>query len=198
MSSKRAAVVLHQYVSGHLALLDQQEGRLDVRPRASRKRYEQLFRGAHISYMPVMQQGAVHAYDIDILDMPFALAQEDILFFHHVLELVYTFFPVGAWCTDIFALMNILYRGSELLKTSPAKSFFLLRLFDLLGFHPERQKFQGAAFHALVAIPIDMLLQEGIDLQAHEYIHAWLNDCIKSHPMIHSLKTVHFLETVRT
>ena len=195
---KQLALVLHQHESGYLSLLDRLEGRIDLRAESVGKKYAQPIRGACIAYVPGTPRGKPIAQAIEIVAMPFKVAKLDILFYHHILELVYEFLPLGALGTDVFYLVTLLYTVSDMVKTAHAKKLFLIRLFDLLGLHPHSEQFHGPEFHTIVARPIDTLLQENIDLKMQEYIHAWLDDCIKTHPMIDSLKTVHFLDDVRT
>lgn len=189
--------MLHQHESGYLSLLDRLEGRIDMLGEPLGKRYGQPIRGACIAYVPGIKRGKPVAQAIEIIGMPFSAAKSDILFLHHVLEMTYSFLPIGALGTDIFYLISLLYAVSEMVQTSDAKKLFLIRLFDLLGLHPECEQFHGPEFHTIVARPIDTLLRQNIDLTMQEYIQAWLHDCIKTHPMIDSLKTVHFLDDVR-
>jgi hypothetical protein len=195
--NRRLALVLHQYDSDYMAVLDRLDGRIDILARSKGRKYQQSMRGAYIQYYVEQQRGKLIAHTIDIIYMPFHLAQVDILFLHHVLELIYTFLPLGTLADDLFMLIYLLYTYHSHMQYSAYKKFFLVRILDLLGLHPSRERFHGPEFHTIVATPIDRLLQDHIDLQTQEYIQAWLHDCIKTHPVIDSLKTFHFLDDVR-
>ncbi len=196
-SKKNYALVLHQYESGYLALLDQQKGRFDVALERKRKKRGPISRGAIISYYLERYRNKMIATSIDLIDLPFVLAKTDILFLHHVLELSFVFLPVGAISHDAFQLIMKLYTIHETVCVISMQKLFLIRLLDILGLHPDHEKFQGAQFLRLIAGPIDTLLDKKLDLETKNYINAWLHDCLKSHPMIDSCKTAHFLNDVR-
>ena len=191
------ALVLHTYESGYLALLDRRMGRVDCWPQRAHKKQQPLARGSLIRYTPNVERKRCLATNIDLLDVPFELARIDLFFFHHVLELCFLCIPVGALSCDTFQLLLTLYRPRGWAELKASKNMFLFQLFDRLGLHPESEQFHDLNFHSLAAAPIDVLLKEKIDLKTHQYVTAWLRDCIKTHPMIDSCKTSAFLDDVR-
>ena len=128
--------------------------------------------------------------------MPFALAQEDILFLHHVLEICYYFMPIKSYNPTIFSLLHVLYMSDGWLHTMAVKKFFLLKLFVLLGFTQDK-KFRTPSFHRLVTAPFAQMLSGDIDSYDEETVNEWLRLCVASHPIADKFKTTYFLDSCR-
>lgn len=152
-----------------------------------------LSRGSLVRYNAKPKESIVFISDIELLDVPMVLAKDDLLFFHHVLELCYYFLPLEFPVEDIFDLMMDLYTPHEYMQQSIGKQLFLCKFFSLLGIYPEGEKFQKPHFHTIASTPIDILLQQNIDLVTENDMHEWLWHCIKTHPYADYFKTLHFI-----
>src|ERR1700743_3259946 len=65
--------------------------------------------GALITYN-IKQKGLINFIcDNTLIYIPLSLAQTDMLFFHHVLELIYYFTNIGNHCPEVFDLLSFLY-----------------------------------------------------------------------------------------
>src|ERR1700733_7630056 len=68
-----------------------------------------LSAGSLITYNS-RKQGQMHFIsDSTLVYIPLSLAQTDMLFFHHVLELIHYFTPVGSCAQEVFDLLAFLY-----------------------------------------------------------------------------------------
>lgn len=191
---KNKAIVLKTYLPQKykLSLLDDDLGKIMAVPNRMHIGY-----GALIHYHARIQNGLYFMHSIDIIDLPFALAKEDILFVHHVLELCYFFVPLGCQTPRLFELIMLLY-SSSVLKHDTVKKIFLFRLFACLGLYPEDQKFNTPYFHHLALAAVDIIMVQPLDMVVEQALDEWLLSCIALHPCTHNFKTVHFLSKNRT
>ena len=105
--------------------------------------------------------------DIQLLDMPFSWARENLLFFHHVLELYNYFIPWDMASDELFHLILFLYTHPEKVESIAAQKAFLYAFFKLVGVHPE---------------------EDG------KSIEQWIKECIAEHPHVRSFKTTGYLK----
>ena len=131
--------------------------------------------------------------DMNIHEMPMALARQDILFLHHVLELCCQLIPVNSCVNGIFDLLMDLYSTHMYTSSIQYKKLFLFKLLTILGIYPYTQKMQGPIFDRLVRMPIDSVCDETLDLESEKELDIWLHQCITEHVRVNSLKTIHFL-----
>lgn len=191
---RNKAIVLKTYLPQKykLSLLDWHLGKIMGVPNRV-----DIGHGALIEYHLREQNGFYFMHGINIIDLPFALAKEDILFVHHVLELCYFFVPLGGEVPRLFDLIMILYDASNALIHDNAKKLFLFKLFSCLGLYPEDPKFRTPYFHQLAGSSIDMITIQPLDLVIEQALDEWLLSCIALHPCTHNFKTVHFLHKNR-
>lgn len=101
--------------------------------------------------------------ECDIIKFP--LVGEDILFFHHILELYNFFIPIGYTYCELFDLLYSLYSLLEQKELAVKdKKIFLYQFFVLLGICP-------------------------LGLKDEKFLQEWINTCINSHPNANLLKT---------
>jgi len=151
--------------------------------------------GSLIGYY--VEQNRYNFYKInqlEILNIPFETATDDILFLHHVLEICYYFIPCGAEMQEIFNLLMYLYSFPYKLKYIIEKKLFLFKLFVSLGIFPEGKEFQTPYFHALSLQSIDTLISKKLPLGVERDLNTCLQTCIQMHPMFRYFKTVNFLK----
>lgn len=152
-----------------------------------------LSTGALITYN-IKQQQAIHFIsDSTLLYIPLSLAQADMLFFHHVLELIYYFTNVGSCSKEVFDLLAFLYITEHALMTTQFKKFFLLKLLTSMGSIPELNEARTELITHLNTINIEKLNEITIDTVYEKELDRWLWCCIWQHPYVNEFKTVHFL-----
>ena len=133
--------------------------------------------------------------EIDLIDMPLALAKDDILFLHHVLEICYFCAPFSSNAPEIFDQVNQLYEKRHIPYCHNFKISFLFKLLIQLGMHPDEPRFQDPFYYLLARESIDTIMQKSIHLDIKQALHEWVRSCMLVHPLIHAFKTVHFLDT---
>jgi len=131
--------------------------------------------------------------EVEILHIPFETAIDDILFFHHVLELCYSFIPPQCPAAEIFEIIKYLYFFPNMIKYNIDKKLYLFKLFTLLGLHPEGVQFQTPSFHNLATKSIDSIVSEHLHLKSEIEIDSWLRCCIATQPKFSNFKTINFL-----
>ena len=132
-----------------------------------------LCRGAVVSYDLIAQKHISLLGSVDILDIPFAWAREDILFLHHLLELLCYFLPARQEARPLFELMTQLYQAPVMPKKLH-KKLVIARCFLLLG----------------VCNPVP---DQYPDFEHRESeLDAWLLACIAEHPQAGYLQTLKF------
>jgi hypothetical protein len=87
-----------------VVLLDKIQGKMECI-----NAHPTLSAGALITYN-IKKQGSTHFIsDSTLIYIPLALASHDLLFFHHVLELIYYFTTIGNCSGQVFDLLAFLY-----------------------------------------------------------------------------------------
>ena len=133
---------------------------------------QRLSVGALLTYQLEERHPLPWVSAINIIDMPFAWAREDILFLHHLLEIIQHFAPLGQPQPHIYTLLTGLYdnpvRSSQIFKKQ-----LLAQLFLMFGL-PSVESPQP---HTLSPAELDI----------------WLTRCVQEHPYHGLFKTVHFL-----
>ena len=192
---KHIGIVLKSYFPKKckLSLLDNKMGKISGVPPVGRF----IASGSLIEYSLVEQTTCSFLYNVDVHNMPFALAQRDILFLHHVLEMCYYFIPARSYNPAIFSLLQILYISDSWIHIMAVKKFFLLKLFVLLGLYPEERKFKNPSFHRLVHISFEQMIDEEVKQYDEEALDEWLRLCVASHPIANRFKTTYFLNSGR-
>lgn len=152
-----------------------------------------LSTGALITYNVRQQQATHFISDSTLLYIPLSLAHADILFFHHVLELVYYFTHVGSCSKEVFDLLAFLYSTEHTLMTTQSKKFFLLKLLTSMGSIPETNEARTKFITQLNTMNITQLTDMTIDKEYEKELDRWLWCCIWQHPYVKEFKTVHFL-----
>ena len=149
--------------------------------------------GTLITYN-IRQERATHFIsDSTLLYSPLSLAQTDILFFHHVLELIYYFTQIGNCAKDVFDLLAYLYATEHGAITMQFKKFFLLKLLTSMGSTPEIDTSRTDTITQLNNIDIKQLNTMTIDAVDEKKLDRWLWCCVWQHPYVNEFKTVHFL-----
>ena len=189
MKNGHIGIVLRIYTGKNkIALLDAIKGRIDGGVFSS-----SVCVGAVLRYQ-IAGRHDRHLLDaIEIEDIPFALARSDLLFLHHVLEICYYFIPIGSCVAGVFELLQFLYTVDYSSCGMQCKKLFLLKLLVAIGFYPELPQWQEQGIQQLLALPIDIVAHEPIDLAIEKMIDDWLSACIAQHPRIEQFNTVHFL-----
>lgn len=111
--------------------------------------------------------------EVDIIRFP--KIGENILFFHHILELYNFFIPIGFTYCQLFDLLYSMYDLFEQENiTKKEQKLFLYQFFLLLGMCPRNEKEYGL---------------DSIDLHDEKFLEKWIKICINSHPQVNLLKT---------
>lgn len=187
---KNTGIVLKTYLpaKSKISLLDHTLGKIvGVLTRAD------ISSGACVSYFVNKNSSVYFIQDIEIIDMPMALAHNDIFFLHHVLELCYYFVPSGSRAPQLFNLLIALYTCEQILRNIQMKKVFLFQLFTIVGMYPDDVQFRTPYFHQLASASIDTLVGQPLDLVIEQQLDAWLLQCIAMHPCAQNFKTVSFL-----
>ncbi len=181
-------IVLKKYSSVYkIALFDRLNGRIDgVCSRGS------FAVGALLSYELQERGGVQLLKGVSLIDMPMAIAQKDILFLHHVLEICYYFVPHNSCDADLFDLLHFLYDERPVWDQS-LKIKFLFKLLVTLGVQAEHFLLRIDSLQRLRSVSVDSLVNEYVDLKYENEIISWVKHCIGQHPEINSFKTIEFL-----
>lgn len=149
--------------------------------------------GALIAYTLRQQRNTNFISDSTLIYLPLSLAQNDMLFFHHVLELIYYFTHIGNCSEEVFNLLAFLYSTEYTQMTMQFKKFFLLKLLMSTGSMPDLPHIHSERIAYLNTIDIKKLQHITIDNAYEKELDRWLWCCIWQHPYVNEFKTVHFL-----
>lgn len=190
-TDKRYGIVVKNYFPAKfaLSLLDNKAGKM----LGVSHSIEKLAAGCLISYTIDRKQNPLFLYDIQMKDSPLQVAQEDILFLHHLLEICYYFIPLGTEASPVFNLLQLLYRPGQWLQSRILKKIYVMKLFASMGIYPEESTLSKKALELFSLHSFATIIEKNINTSEDE-IDVWLNLCLNSHPHREKFKTVHFLE----
>jgi len=191
---QRIAIVLKHYLPKRykIALLDQQEGRMNVTFYAD----QALSPGTTVQYELKQMHGRLVAHDLEIIDMPLALARSAMLFLHHLIELCYHFVPEGSHDDRVYRLLSFALKMHEISPTQQKNMLCLL--FVLCDMYPEGVPYFVSLREALERVSLQAIIQKEIDVKIEKYVRQWLYQCIQMHGGASYFKTVHFLDEMQT
>lgn len=130
--------------------------------------------------------------------LPLIRARDDILFFHHILELCYYFVPVASHMPEVYMLIEPFVMQEHTLKNVAEKKFFLVNLFRAFGITPEHENTHAALYAYQYGISVDSTGSNTLELDIERVVDAWLLQCLSLHPYADQFKTMHFLAVNRT
>jgi len=131
--------------------------------------------------------------NVELLEVPFVLARDDLLFLHHILELCRAFIPQGARAPEVFDAVCALYAQRTCRLSNLCKKLFLCRLLICVGLYDSLPKIDAAVLETVLTLPVDMARWSTIDLDSQQELDAWLLACVAGHPQVEHFNTVHFL-----
>jgi hypothetical protein len=142
-------------------------------------------------YVPSLQH-TQFIHGVEKIGLPLLLARNDLLFFHHILELCYYFVPMGCGMPEVFSLVTQLYRADISGFTPLFKKIFLVKLFTIFGIVPDESRFNTVSWHRIMIESVDTLASQIIDLDMEHDLDEWIRCCIAMHPNHAYFKTVQF------
>lgn len=172
-----------------VALLDSQEGRLDAVIK------KPVHVGSMIEYSIQRRVGPIVYLDHSLLiDLPFDLAKDDLLFWHHVLELCYYFMPLGSFTPQLFELCAFLYTvDTKEHWNAQCKKLYLFKLLTTIGLYSQLPQLSLAKMHYFMALDLHAIARETVDVQDEQLLDEWLRLCIAQHPAVAKFNTIHYL-----
>jgi hypothetical protein len=176
-----------------LIILDKLQGKIECIAA-----HNNLSAGALITYNIQHKGHTIFISDSTLIYVPLSLARTDMLFFHHVIELIYYFTPVGSCSKEVFDLLAFLYSTEQRIITQQYKKFFLLKLLSRLGSFPEISEIRTSFVTKLNSVSIQQLSTTTITASEEKELDRWLWCCVWQHPYVNEFKTVHFLAENRT
>jgi hypothetical protein len=188
MYSDNIAFVLKHYAPKRnvMALLDKRLGHI-----VAYTHREPVSVGALIAYELRRQHERNFIDHIDILHIPFEIAQEHLLFLHHMMEICYYFIPEGSTAPRVYELLLYVVTDPPLCRQRQKNILFLL--FTLLGMYPDEVVICRDYAQALQNESFERILDTKIDRTIEKYIPRWLYQCITMHTCAQNFKTLHYL-----
>src|SRR5882724_2260088 len=168
-------IVLRRMVGSRhkISLLDRQYGRIECIIGSP-----DVCVGSLISYTVHDQRGIFFLRDMQGVYTPLSLGSSDLLFLHHILELLYYFAPIGSCVSGIFDLLAFLYTVEHMLISKVFKKFFLLKLLSLLGVVPELDSMRSSTISQLVMVDMDSFSDDLVDEACEKKLDRWLWHCV--------------------
>ncbi len=182
-------IVLKNVSTHKIALLDKRRGRLDgivTKP---------VCVGSLVDYVIEKEYGTmVYLTECHMTDLPFAIARQDLLFWHHVLELCFYFVPLGSHTPQLFELCTFLYTvDKDTCWPVQSKKLYLFKLLVTIGMYSRLPQFSAEKLHYFITLPVSEMLHEIMDGPHEKKLDEWLRLCVGEHPAITQFKTIHYL-----
>ena len=188
---KNCAIVLKTFFakSSKITLFDLELGKINAVCNL-----EHIYAGAVLEYIAVAKGQIFFLQEIELVDAPLELAREDILFVHHLLELVYVCAPEHQPLPEVYHVLQSLYATDWAHDSMIVKKLIVLKLLVLLGIYTEGLVRQAPQLYQLVCAPIDIIARQALDLEIKQLLNHWLYECVAAHPYVNQLKTIAFLQ----
>lgn len=168
-----------------IPLFDSNKGRIDAVCYQAQK----YSSGVMLSYQLRQQGEKFFLESHKLINSPLLLAQDDILFLHHIIELVDLLVPYNMHEHGLFDLLQLLYTQKVL--NSLQKKIIMCKLLTILGIFIEPAPKNYENFSEM---PIDMMDLASLHL-AYEYeLDGWLIRCFSQHPLLYNIKTMQLLK----
>lgn len=192
ISNINKAIILHLATeTTHTTLFDHLHGKIQVYRPHDRSKY--LLHGSLIQYV-FKKNNTRNIADVVVKAMPASWVIQDLLFFHHVLEIASFFLAEAEPAPAVFEHFQLLYSEPSSADIHLFKKLFMCRLFTLLGIYPENAPTRHRDLFNLISRPINIMLNAQDDYaQRTGAITTWLLACIHTHPHAHRLQTINFL-----
>ena len=193
-SALHYGIVLRSYApyQHKFVLLDRGMGMIDASI-AKETRIPRIGHGMLISYT-IMQNGKYYRLEnVNLVAGPAKWVRDDIVFFHHTLELAQAFLSYHQVAQDVFELFIRLYKPLMIEKSLYFKRCFLCKFFMLLVVCPEDEASFSPSFFNLISSPLDIMVKSQSVFRDTTQISRWLQGCIAIHPDARNLKTMFFL-----
>jgi hypothetical protein len=153
-----------------------------------------IVHGAVLQYQMRERFGRYFIDNFEIIDVPIMQTHNDILFFHHILEICFYFLPMGDANVTIFNLLSCLYATDRIIWNDQYyKQLFLFKLLTLIGVYDEHPILRKSSIERLISMSIDNMVAQPIDLECQKDILHWIRICVFGHPDIDNFKTTSFL-----
>ena len=134
---------------------------------------------------------------MQLLENMSGITQQKMLFFHHILEMIYFGVPLGATSLDIFELVTAIQQHLSYICTKTRlQKISLGKLLLLLGADVDGSV-ESILQQILQAPDILHMLSIDIDQTSEHALEGWIHNYIQTHPCAHMFKTIHFLSNVR-
>lgn len=186
MHGLQSGIVLQSHAFGAIiSLLDSNCGRIE----AVFSQRKKISPGVMISYRLQKKGERFFVDSHQLIHSPLLLAQSDILFLHHILELVIVLVPQGIYEPELFLLLKNLYVDHIL--NSVQKKIMISNLLAIVGILVEPIPESCKTFWK---IPIDMINLGSLHLLYEQHLDGWLKRCFSQHPLLYDLKTVRLLK----
>lgn len=182
--------IVVRYRESSAIIIDRLGGKMQL---MLRNRYDRrlLMHGALLHYDIEQDRQWACMANLELVKMPASWVCDDVLFFHHVLEMSNIFIMFNAPIAAIFDHYGWLYQSQpgSLLR----KKIFLCRFFSLLGIYPLDVHSHDPLFFSLISAPGNIMLDIREEDIMHETVDQWLLGCIQLYPHPRRLKTINFL-----
>lgn len=176
----QSAIVIRSFVpySYKLALYNDTQGYHELRY----TKLSGVFSGAlcYYDYTSIHNNTAIGF--LEIIDVPHEWAKRDLVFLHHVLEIIFSYVPFQNGCALLLEHLLKLYKICPIEDENFYKKIFICRIFSLLGIYPENREGFDQKFLCLISAPIDIMLNVQTTLM-HYDVDAWIQGCIQAYPV---------------
>jgi len=195
----RCGIILQSQVwqNPRMTIFDRQAGKVCVR--MTEKPHRCNWSTGSILQYTLRKKARIHDLENAVLcEQPLVACYDDILFVHHVLEILWAFLPDDDPHPDVYDWYIQLYQPDYRAMTYAQKIAWLCALFFKLGIYPPPT---GSlyTFSYLVSLISRGQLSNVSDKSegALEHLVVWLRQCLETHPAEYRFKTNHFLHKAR-
>lgn len=201
--TQHQAIVVRSFLPNRhkVSLFDASAGRIEatVCSRSAARMQGACMQGALITYERQVWRDTTILQEVALQKLPQAWVCEDLLFLHHILEMIHYFSPEQSHARSVFDFLSFLYEE----KPDPAqdlvlvKRLFVAKLFALLGVYPEGvERTRLRSLFYMLACGEKEQIQQMSDEQLHVALRTWIWGCIQTHPQAEKFMTLSFVNAL--
>jgi recombinational DNA repair protein (RecF pathway) len=180
----------HAAVSQRLIIFDKMKGKIIAYVRST-ERPKSTPQGAMVEYTYSVWRDMIFLEAIELTSLSLPSGIHSLQFMHQIFEILLAFMPLQQPSTELFSCLLLLYDERQKHSASILRQrIFLCYILAQLGIYPSESRYLSEhRVRRLILSPFEFMVDDE-DVNTHQAIGTWLQECLASHPYIRSWKTL--------
>lgn len=148
--------------------------------------------GGLLEYTYTTWRDTLFLETIDLKSLPAAGTPASVYFIHKIFEILLAFVPVAQPLPDLFSTVLRVYETPTAAWFTQRfhEQIFLCHVLAQLGVYPDEKTYlREQEVRRLILSPFEFMVDND-DIRMQHIVDMWLQECLASHPHIHSWRTL--------